>query len=322
MRAMRQIGTLDTQEQAQRFADFLLTEGITARLDDEPGGVAVWIHDERHVARGREILDAYQSEPDAARFQRAADEASAIRRKEQRREQEFKKNVVDMRRRWSTARPRVGPVTFTVIWLSVLATIAIHLGHDQGKPTRISISDHENSEVESWLFISSFQIRGGMVEWPGLQDIVHGQVWRLVTPIFPHVGGLFHLLFNMYWVFYFGPDIEARRGRWRLIGLIVLTAVVSNLAQYFRSGPMFGGMSGVVYGMIGFVWMCSRYRPGDGLMIPPNLVIFFLFWLFLCMTPILPQFFGIHVANAAHVGGLLAGMAVGYAPVAIRRRKT
>jgi GlpG protein len=69
-------------------------------------------------------------------------------------------------------------------------------------------------------------------------------------------------------------------------------------------------MSGVDYGLFGYVWMKSRFDPGSGLFIHPTTVFLMMAWLLLCMTP------GsvVHAANAAHLVGLGMGLAIGYAP--------
>jgi GlpG protein len=91
-------------------------------------------------------------------------------------------------------------------------------------------------------------------------------------------------------------------------------AVVSNLAQYYASGPVFGGLSGIGYGLFGYLWIKSRFDPAAGMQIPPNLVLFFLIWLVVCAL----GWFG-SVANTAHFVGLLAGIAVAGARLLVRR---
>ena len=74
-------------------------------------------------------------------------------------------------------------------------------------------------------------------------------------------------------------------------------------------------MSGVVYGLFGYVWMKARFQPELGLAISPNTILFMMLWFFLCMTPWIHSLFGSGVANVAHASGLIAGMLIGYAPV-------
>ena len=146
----------------------------------------------------------------------------------------------------------------------------------------------------------------------GMKDIEHGEVWRLVTPIFLHFN-LPHLLFNMMALHALGTLVEIRRGSLRLALLILVLAVASNIGQFVygdRAAPaepqLFGGMSGVLCGLFGYIWMKGLYEPEQGMILHPNSVSFGLLFLVLCMTGI----FG-NIANAAHVVGLILGVALG-----------
>ena len=93
------------------------------------------------------------------------------------------------------------------------------------------------------------------------------------------------------------------------------------MAQYYLSvtwasggltihaNPAFGGMSGVLYGLFGYLWMKSRYQPALGLSLNPRIVVLLIAWLFLCMTGVMGS-----VANTAHLAGLLVGVVIGVAP--------
>ena len=88
--------------------------------------------------------------------------------------------------------------------------------------------------------------------------------------------------------------------------MVLMLAIVSNLGQYLyveRVDPgepqLFGGISGVVCGLFGYVWMKGLYEPEQGMILHPNSVTFGLLWVALCMTGV----FG-PIANAAHVVGL------------------
>jgi GlpG protein len=126
--------------------------------------------------------------------------------------------------------------------------------------------------------------------------------------------GAIHLLFNMFWVYDLGGMIEARQGTGRLLLLVLTAAVLSNLGQYIMSGPLFGGMSGVVYALFGYVWMKSRYEASADLYVQPQTVLIMIGWLFLCMTGRVGP-----IANTAHGVGLAVGVAVGVAPYLWRR---
>ena len=122
----------------------------------------------------------------------------------------------------------------------------------------------------------------------GVEDIVHGEVWRLVTPIFLHFGFI-HLLFNMWALASLGSLIEYRRGTATLALLVLLSAMVSNLGEYlyevnfFDQARLFGGMSGVVYALFGYIWMKGQNEPEQGMILHPSTVQTMLFWLVLCM---------------------------------------
>ena len=93
----------------------------------------------------------------------------------------------------------------------------------------------------------------------------------------------------------------------RLALLVVVIGVCSNLAQYYYSGPVFGGMSGVVYGLLGYIWIRGKFDPGSGLYLHPQTVIMMLIWFVACFTPLVP-----HVANTVHAVGLVIGIVWGY----------
>jgi GlpG protein len=148
----------------------------------------------------------------------------------------------------------------------------------------------------------------------GLERILSGQVWRLVTPIFLHFG-IPHILFNAWAIILEGTLIETRRSSFRLGVLVLVSAVLSNLGQYafmdkFDPSGLhgFGGLSGVSYALFGYVWMKSQYEPEQGMILHPNTIMFALLWLVLCMTGAMGP-----IANAAHVVGLVVGMVFGLA---------
>jgi GlpG protein len=146
-------------------------------------------------------------------------------------------------------------------------------------------------------------------------DVAKGEIWRLVTPILLHFHPL-HLAFNMISFASVGRLIETRYGSWRLTWLMLSIAVVSNVVQYWHSGnPMFGGLSGVVFGLFGYVWIKGQFDPRAGFKLQPASVATMLIFLVLCMTGV----FGA-IANAAHVAGLAMGMIWAAVPLAFERR--
>jgi len=172
--------------------------------------------------------------------------------------------------------------------------------------------------LRSFLSIAALHFDGNHVGWlPGFVDVRSGQVWRLVTPIFLH-SDLLHLLFNMWWLLDFGTMLEHRTGSWQFLGLVLLSAALSNAAQLQWGGsPLFGGMSGVVYALFGYLWIRGKQDPGFGVALPPQLAGFFLVWWALGVTGVLDALVG-PIANYCHSGGLAVGAGWGY--LASRRR--
>jgi len=137
-------------------------------------------------------------------------------------------------------------------------------------------------------------------------EVRAGQIWRLVTPIFIHFGVL-HIFFNMLWLRDLGSMVEARESTGKLALLVIALAAGSNALQYLAHGPVFGGMSGVVYGLLGYIWIRGKFDPGSGLFLHQSTVMMMLIWFVACFTGVLGA-----VANYAHAGGLGLGCAWGY----------
>lgn len=148
-----------------------------------------------------------------------------------------------------------------------------------------------------------------MTEYKGNQlnqlfEIQQGQYWRLISPILVHFG-LLHLIFNMMWLWDLGGTIEVRWSPVRLALLTILIGVSSNLAQFLVSGALFGGMSGVVFGLLGYLYVLGQLRPQLGVFVPPQIMTFMLIWFAICWTGLVGN-----IANWAHLAGLVTGAAL------------
>ncbi|MCI2282558.1 rhomboid family intramembrane serine protease GlpG [Colwellia sp. MSW7] len=126
--------------------------------------------------------------------------------------------------------------------------------------------------------------------------------WRILSPIFLHFS-LLHIVFNTMWWWQLGGSIEKTLGKGILINLLLISAIVSNFGQFFVSGANFGGLSGVVYALVGFVWWYGYLAPEKGLFLSKPIIVFLLFWLILGFADLLP----VNVANTAHLLGLISG---------------
>ncbi len=292
---MRQIGTLPTQDQAELLADFLLTEGIVAQAEVDGKEWAIWVREEGQVERARGILGQFVEDPRRPKYREAVAEAERIRTVAMRQRAKASRNLIDVRQRWNQPLSRRAPLVFALIGLSVFASLATGFG-----------GARQSSIYNALLFcdLRIYQQTGD-----ALLQIKQGQIWRLITPIFLH-GGLLHLGFNMMWLYYLGTQIEMRRGTVQLGWMVFVVALVSNLAQYFIDrNPQFLGMSGVAYGLFGYIWIRQRIDPQSGFFLGESTVFIMLFFLVLGFAGALDSAVG-GVANWAHAGGLAAGVAL------------
>ena len=300
---MRLIGHLSEEHAARLFADYLYVRQIDNHLEFEKAdGWGIWVNDEDKVQDAAQLLAEFQSHPTDPKYQAGAQDAASLRAQAEKSEATYRKKVQDRRQLF---RPLTaygfGPLTFVLIVICVVVAFLSRLGESPGNVMG--------------LFVTDYSLSANMIEWHrGLPEIRHGQLWRLITPIFIHFGVL-HLLFNMLWLRDLGSMIEARHSWWYLLLLVVVIAACSNLAQFFFSGPMFGGMSGVVYGLLGYIWTRGKFDPASGLFLHPTTVVMMLIWFVACFTPLIP-----HVANATHAVGLAMGCAWGYLSYILRYR--
>jgi GlpG protein len=324
---MRQAGTISNQTDANRFADYLFAQGVVAKVDRDGEAWAIWIREEEHVPRAVEELTQFLANPADAKYAEAGGEAKARREKLARKEEQARRNFVDMRRRWDGAPAGPIPLTLGLIVICILVAILTNLGgqfsqRDDGPA--IGLIDklllvplgsrpapgERISEEELWERRSH-----------ALDAVGAGEVWRLVTPVFLHFGP-WHLLFNMVMFYRLGGMIEGKRGSLRFGLLVLSAAVLSNLGEFYipslgnpqHAFAIVGGMSGVVYALFGYIWMKSRYEPSAELYIHPNTVVLLLLWLAACSL----GFIG-GIANWAHGIGLAIGLAIGIAPYAWRQ---
>lgn len=134
------------------------------------------------------------------------------------------------------------------------------------------------------------------------QPFDYWQSWRFVTPAFLHFSAL-HIIFNLLWWWQLAGVVEKQQGKQRIILLFLVTAITSNFAQYYLVSPYFGGLSGVVYGLVGYCWLFGVINKNSKVNLPNAYFIFLLVWLALGFIDILP----VNVANYAHLIGLLSG---------------
>jgi GlpG protein len=344
---MRRIGTLQDSTQARHFCDYLVTLSIDAAVDSDGEGQDacwdIWIRDEKDVERARQAFTQFKESPKDSKFQVGA-EASRIRDErvadQQRRESIQREAQRSMPRQSSPlgseidapVKQRGIPVTIAIIAISVVVSFTSHFGDPRGS----RVPGKTTLEEKTYYGLSFVDWREYRKDGDPFASIRQGQVWRLVTPMFLH-GDEFHLAFNMLWIFFLGSAIERLHGS-LFFGLLTMGTQIAGmmlqvmlpgsevLADFFQgtpfeflsetlSGSPFAiGASGAVYGLFGFLWIRPMVDRSYPIHLVPMNVILMLGWLVACMTPLVEN-----VANGAHLGGLLAGVAVGYFGYFIRR---
>jgi GlpG protein len=292
---VRRIGTIEGEAAARSFTDYLLTQRIRAQLRGSGPSQDVWVEDEEHLDKARSELDLFLRSSGDERYRKASDAAGALRRQAAADDELRRRNYVDLRTRWHIDRTSVPALASTLIGICFLVAAFTRMG----------------GQLEPYgdrLLLAEILRDGGKIYWDGLSSIWEGhQYWRLITPIFLHFGAL-HILFNMWWLFDLGGMIEREKGSLTLAGLVLITGILGNLSEYaWSEHPMFGGMSGVTYGLFGYLWYVGPRERNPRLGIDIETTQLMALWLVLCMTGIMGD-----IANAAHLGGLVAGIAWGF----------
>jgi rhomboid protease GluP len=141
-----------------------------------------------------------------------------------------------------------------------------------------------------------------------------GQGWRLLTSIFLHAN-LFHLLVNAWSLYLFGSLAEGAFGTPRLAGIFLVTGFVASATSFAFGGQVSVGASGAIFGLLG-AWVSHNWLRRNLSMAQGNLRL-------AALIVAVNLFFGFSmpgIDNAAHLGGLAAGLAAGFAAEGVGRR--
>jgi GlpG protein len=289
---MRLIGHLADESSARTFGDYLYVQGIENELEQQPAdGWAVWINDEDKIQGAVALLESFRMNPLDPKYGAQARGAAQLRAEEEKSQAAHRNRV---RNRRHLFRPLTnygfGPLTFALIVACVTVFVLSKYGTDMQAVMSLFITDYSTGEWDRTL-----------------PEIRRGEVWRVLTPMFIHFNPL-HILFNMMWLRDLGSMIEGRQSSLYLAALVVVIEACSTVAQFYIGGaPNFGGMSGVVYGLLGYVWIRGKRDPASGLYLHPSTVVMMLVWFVVCYT----GWVG-HIANTSHAVGLGLGIAWGF----------
>lgn len=255
---------------AQAFVDYMASQHIQLEIRSVPQQqqVELWLNDEQNLAQVRQELDLFLQDPSNPRYTDASWQTGTTHTT-------FKyRNYLT----FDSLKQRSGPVTIAVI----IICVAVYL----------SLSMTQSFNVLNYL------------AWP--RDGQQLELWRWFSPSFIHFS-LSHIGFNLVLWWFLASQVERKLGTAKLVTLFLVAALFSNWGQSLYSGSNFGGLSGVVYALIGYVWLTGERQPEKGVTAPRGLMIFVIIWLFLGYFDIL----GDDIANAAHTSGLIIGLLMG-----------
>jgi GlpG protein len=325
---MRKICEFDEEKKALRFWNFLKENKIDSSLENDDEAWILWVEEEESVTFASSAFEEFLLNPDDPKFLSSTPDRKPpdSREVEDPLYHKSRYQVHRLRDRWSTQNGRLGTVTFSLI----LTCLCVYL------PSALAfLFNSLNLPTDFWMSIHltlkhGLQIAGSELDPTGnpmteeawinknnWSDLLSGQFWRVITPVFLHFS-FFHILFNMFWLFSLGKQIENRKGGKFFLTFVLILAATSNLAEFTlpELRGNFGGMSGVVYGLFGYVFVKSKLDPGDGFGIDRVNEVLMIGWFFLCWMGVFdhvrPDGTIVKIANWAHTGGLVVGLVWGY----------
>lgn len=309
---MRCLGQIRNRAQAEKFVAHLLTLEISTQIEsinNADDQWEIWVRDEDRLTEASRELDEFLVNPDASKYATAIEKANAILDEREKKRREAAKNVQNFdpaRRRRLTGGGGLPPLTLTLFILS----IAIGLVTNFSNP---SPQNRWGMSIDDQLsFVSNADLAASNGD--PAASLKRGQIWRAITPIFRHQG-ILHLAMNMFMLVSFGRIVERWVGTPAFALMVLLLAICPNLFQglspeWMHGSFRFGGISGVLFGLFGYVWIRTSINPNHGISIPFPFVVMAFGIILLGLSGAIPAW---RLADLCHLGGLLIGAALGFA---------
>ena len=271
---MIEIGRLPNSRAALALIDYLKGLSIKCELVPAEQGVILMIHEQSHFERAHQEYLYFIQNPYDEKYLAASWDNGDTQTK-----LDYGSPSLQLVSQFITG---AGPLTLMVFFTCVIIYAGMNLGF-------------ANSIFDNLSFFTA------------TPSATLKEFWRVFTPSLLHFSAM-HIIFNLLWWWYLGGKIENRIGFAPLFILLLVGGTLPNVLQYFMAGPQFGGLSGVVYAVVGYTWIMGVKRPESGIGLPPAYIGFMLLWLVLGFT----DMFGLSIANGAHLGGLLVGVVQGF----------
>jgi len=255
------------------FTNYLLSINIQAELQSEDDGFVLYCQSDK-FSQAKDAFDEFIEQPHHEKYQQAAWHSGEVTQISN----DHPSLLSNFKEQFFAHAGVVTLMIFSVCWLVFIGSL---IGWQ--RPIFNSVQFYQELAINEFM----------------------AEPWRLLGPAFFHFTWL-HIVFNTMWWWQLGGSIERILGKGALVNLFLASAIFSNLGQFLVSGPNFGGLSGVVYGLVGYVWWYGWLAPEKGLSVSKPIIGILLFWLLLGFADALP----INMANTAHLLGLVSGCAL------------
>lgn len=308
---MRFVAEVNGKDRAESLVLYLLSYDIPSQanpVDERETMWDIWVRDEDQIDQAKQLREQFLASPESQEVQdRIANVRKTLRdqKLEERRQPKVRKPVRRGRYNPAAMRDRrLPPITVTLILLCVVVSLVTDFFHAENRPGSFGAL-----VTQQMRFVDAEEYAETGDPAANLKD---GELWRIITPIFLH-GSQLHLLFNCVMLFSLGRLLERMLGVGRYTFLILFTAIVSCVMQgllpeAWKGTPLFGGISGVVYGLFGYLWIRTTFDKSLGFALAPGIVIVLLIWLFISLSGLVKTNF----ADIAHLAGLISGGVLGY----------
>ncbi|KQB02448.1 rhomboid family intramembrane serine protease GlpG [Vibrio metoecus] len=268
---MQLLTTLNNPRAAQAFIDYMAAHKIEIQMmPDASGQFCLWVLHDQDIESAQAELQAFLQNPYHEKYQAASWEIADQKRPQ------FHYASPNL---LSLIKAKAGVFTLLIMALCIIIFALQTFGAGEA----IFSALHFPAQASQ--------------QW---------QVWRWVSHALLHFS-VMHIAFNLLWWWQFGGDLEQRLGSVTLIKLFLVSAILSGAGQYWVEGANFGGLSGVVYALAGYLWIIGQRAPQLGLSLPRSLMGFMLIWLVLgYVQPFMA------IANTAHLAGLISGVVLAW----------
>jgi GlpG protein len=298
---MIEVARVPIESDLSIFSHWLHSQGLVHLITEELGKQVLFVESEDNVNQVKDLLQLYITDKT---FKLQLDGMP-------------KKTIIPPQ--FEVLYPRALPAQAPFVYIFMLLSIAFAWLTDFGQGGQI---------LRAFLILDPMSLRseGLVVDLNTLYGRIQGlwftlgqgEVWRLISPGFIHFN-VMHITFNLLMLWLLGGQLEIQKGSMAFLGLAFFVSAISNVAQLFETSYMFGGMSGVVYGLVGYCWLWKHYDPE--IFFPDILMKFSIVWLILGYTPITEWLGWGRMANAAHLYGLISGLLWGGLMIVLKMMK-